>query len=451
MKKNCLFVHAQETDKVTFFSSISNFMKEEEVETTHLTFSRLEEKVYNQFGIFNTKFLPKILKNYPSYLSESDANKYDLNKLLYFTLKLNDLNGFSYNKEELYKNASRYINYLNELYSQDVFDLIVIWNDTFMYDSIAKQFANVNGIATLIFEAGIFRPNTITVDSKGVNFGNSVPQDPQYYRDLNLDENVLDELNNKNLTYQFDQQPKLKSFYLLERLQDNFHTKIIKNQLNLDNIFETTLQKLVRVFNKTVNRKIKKKDKEIVLPEEFIFVPFQVHDDSQVILNSPQIKNMGELVKIIDRELKLYNTIYNKQLVAVFKEHPADNGRIDYSNIYKKYEHENHLIFLKDGETKKILEKCKMVITINSTVGIEALQNNKPVITLGNAYYNINGVCLHCNDYNNLHKDINNVSKIDKDLVYRFLYYLRYIYQIEGNWRKGQFNHSQLKEKIGNL
>ncbi|MCV9884492.1 capsular polysaccharide export protein, LipB/KpsS family [Metabacillus halosaccharovorans] len=445
MKKNCLFIHAQETDKVTFFSSISNFLKEEEIKTTHLTFSRLDKKVYKQLGITNTRFLPKILKDFPPHLNEVNANKYDLDKLLYFTLKFNDLNGFTYNKEELYKNASRYINYLNELYSQEAFDLIVIWNDTFMYDSIAKQFASENGINTLIFEDGIFRPNTITIDPKGVNYGNSVPQDPQYYRQLNL-EKIVDET--KSEIYQIEKPTNIKKFYIYERILDSFHTWLIKDQLNLNIIFETIPHKLSRVVKKIVNKKNKTKD--IKLPEEYIFVPFQVHDDSQVILNSPQIENMEELVKVINHELKLYNKLFNKQLVAVFKEHPADYGRVDYSDIYNLYKKERHLLFLKEGDTKKIVENCTLVITINSTVGIEALQSYKPVITLGNAYYNIKGVCNYCSNHRDLHNNINSVS-IDKDLVDRFLNYLRYIYQIDGNWRKGQFNYSKFRKKLESL
>ena len=40
---------------------------------------------------------------------------------------------------------------------------------------------------------------------------------------------------------------------------------------------------------------------------------------------------------------------------------------------------------------KEVLKKAELVITLNSTVGIEALLYGKPVLTLGDAFYNIKG------------------------------------------------------------
>ena len=75
------------------------------------------------------------------------------------------------------------------------------------------------------------------------------------------------------------------------------------------------------------------------------------------------------------------------------------------------------------------------MITINSTVGIESLLYYKPVITLGNAFYNIDGIVYHADNFENLdiliEKALN--APVKQDLINKFLYYLKFHYQVDGN------------------
>jgi capsular polysaccharide export protein len=454
--KNVLFIHAHEKDKVIFFSSISKFLNKKGLNTMHLAFRRLEKEVYKKCGIYNVEFIPKVLKNYSNELSISDQRKYNIEEILSFNIQFNDLNNYKYDREELYNNIKRYINYLNDLHHTYKIDLIITWNDTFMFDRAAKQFAKCNNISLAMFEAGIFRPYTITIDSQGINYGNSVPQDPEFYKQIEFDEKKLEYLFSDII--QTSQEhffsikiPKLKKFYLKERIIDKLHTDFLRDEINLEIIFENLYQKVKKNITKKINfRTLNDNFSSKKLPKKFIFVPFQVHDDSQIILNSPTIKSMGQLVEIINREVLKFNQNYKEKYYVIFKEHPADFGRIDYSELYQKYKEQDHLIFLKNGNTNELIKKCDLVITVNSTVGIEALKSYKPVITLGNAYYNIDGIVHPCLKLDQLNQVIKSAldKGVNKKLISKFLYYLRFNYQIEGNWRQGKFNYKQLEKKL---
>ena len=146
---------------------------------------------------------------------------------------------------------------------------------------------------------------------------------------------------------------------------------------------------------------------------------------------------MYQLVENVISGLEKYNKKNGKDLKVIFKEHPMDIGKISYKNLYDKHSGNRNVIFLKKYDTKKLIKNSKLVITINSTVGIESLMNYKKVITLGNAFFNIEGVVTVCDQLNELNVCIKKAieKKVDISLINKFLYYLRFDYNLEGTWK----------------
>jgi capsule polysaccharide export protein KpsC/LpsZ len=115
--------------------------------------------------------------------------------------------------------------------------------------------------------------------------------------------------------------------------------------------------------------------------EDFVFVPFQVEGDSQIIRYSPRIKKMQQLID--------YVTAFVPGKI-IFKRHPKDDpGELKFPDRCKVYN---------SGTTHDFLTQCKYVVTINSTVGVEALSYNLPVITLGHAFYGGKGLTYQVDD-----------------------------------------------------
>ncbi|MET6759755.1 hypothetical protein [Pseudoalteromonas sp. NCIMB_1079] len=116
---------------------------------------------------------------------------------------------------------------------------------------------------------------------------------------------------------------------------------------------------------------------DIDLSCDYIFFPTQVRYDSQLILNS-DINNQQAIEKAVklakERNYKLYVKI-----------HPAETDPEilkDYILLKDKY---NFLIV--DSNTTELIKQAKVVVTINSTVGLEALIYDKELKVYGRAIY----------------------------------------------------------------
>ena len=169
------------------------------------------------------------------------------------------------------------------------------------------------------------------------------------------------------------------------------------------------------------------------LDSPYIFVPFQLHDDSQIILHSPYLHSMAELTEWVASAVRQYNAKYDQALRIIIKEHPSDYGRQNYDSLREQYP---EITFLKQFSTEQLIERASAVVTINSTVGMEALLKHKNVIVLGNATYAIDGIAQHAASVDALANALIQLETThDDDLINRFLYYIRYCYSIEGSWR----------------
>jgi capsular polysaccharide export protein len=229
------------------------------------------------------------------------------------------------------------------------------------------------GCKTFFFENGLL-PDTTTVDPRGVNYLNSVPRDADFY-----------------INYPFvatDYQP---ASILIPR----------KPRAGLI--------------------------APIALPEKFIFIPFQDDRDSQVRLFSPWIKNMREMFELGERLAQ------ETGATVVFKEHPS--SRETYPDLHERAN--ERLLFANGNATQQLIESSQFVVTLNSTVGLESLLLGKPVMTLGNAFFNIEGLVVHARNAAEAVQWVRTYPAwpLDGGLRHNFLHYLSEHYCIKGGWK----------------
>jgi len=194
-------------------------------------------------------------------------------------------------------------------------------------------------------------------------------------------------------------------------------------------------------YQRIFKRKPNGQPEKIDLPEKYIFLPFQVHDDTQVLLHSPWVKTMADLTATAVTAVKSHNKLTGDSLKLIIKEHPSDFGRVDYEPLKQKFE-DDDVLFLRYYPTPELIKKAQGVMTINSSVGIEALVQHKPVITLGNAFYNVPGIVANVKAPEEIVPNIAVVNNpVDHCLIDKFLYYLRYCYLAQGSWRQPDKEH----------
>lgn len=262
-------------------------------------------------------------------------------------------------------------------------DALVVWNGASRHCQLMLALAPKD-TRTFFVENGLL-PDTTTLDPKGVNYRNSVPRDANFY-----------------LAY--------------------------ANRVSITEDVSRPVRLVPRKPRSAGSNPIK-------LPERFIFIPFQDDRDTQVRLFSPWIRNMRELFAL--GECIAHETDW----VVVFKEHPS--SRENYPDLHQRC---NEKIFFANGNpTQQLIEASSLVITINSTVGIESLLLNKPLLTVGKAFFNIQGLVTHADSTEQLLATLGRFPNwpANQTLRQAFLHYLANEYCLPGRWQDATPTHLQ--------
>lgn len=154
-----------------------------------------------------------------------------------------------------------------------------------------------------------------------------------------------------------------------------------------DNLYKNHNLRLINTF---VSRPLNKKTKRFLAEklvyhgidtsQKYIYYPFHFTEDAQVRLKYPEGYNQYELIRNISKNLPA-----NIRLLV--KEHPAYVGNFSLKELFDLSKQPNITVVDPNISSKEIFSYCDHVITINSTVGYEALFFGKLVITLGKSFY----------------------------------------------------------------
>lgn len=112
----------------------------------------------------------------------------------------------------------------------------------------------------------------------------------------------------------------------------------------------------------------------------FLFCPLQVPRDTQVTVFGGWIDDMPHLLDCLNEA----STRLPSGMHVRVKEHPA--SPVSLKEHVEKFNNPR-LILDNESDTGALIENAEGVVTVNSSVGLEAFLFNKPVITLGQALY----------------------------------------------------------------
>jgi capsular polysaccharide export protein len=162
----------------------------------------------------------------------------------------------------------------------------------------------------------------------------------------------------------------------------------------------------------------------------FNLVPLQVSSDSQVSLGSDYAGMepfIAEMIASFARHAPPADRL-------AFKHHPRDRGYNHYGAIIRdlsrRHGVEDRVLYFHDGPLGPILKRAKSVLTINSTVGLQALYHAVPTKVLGRTFYNLPGLT----DQQSLPAFWKSPQPSDRDLFRRFYVHLIDSTQINGNF-----------------
>ncbi|CAM3954916.1 hypothetical protein [Mesobacillus thioparans] len=371
-----------------------------------------DENLYNDFSIKAERLCINQYTDYPfkEYVNYTEEELYEV---IEFNHQVGLIKNGMDSERKLLTTVTKCLENIKKFDSEYNFDLFVFFGNTII-SNIIRAYCKKNNKQYYNMENGYFRPYTLMVDPKGVNYNSTIPREFEFYRNLSLDSNRLSEYLMK---------PEYAGTNSAETL---YYRKIFYNYYGIH------IEDKKRTSN--INNKMNKDFFE--LPEEYIYVPFQLETDSQIIKHSPNVKTMNQLVEVTSKSLERYNRDNNKNLKIIYKTHPLYTSELkimDLEGIQQICKQDPNLIFLTDGNNKELLSNAKAVITINSTVGLEALIAHKPVITLGQAFYNISGLVHVVENLDYLSGTLEKALTVpvDSTVIDKFLYYLRFHYFVE--------------------
>jgi hypothetical protein len=248
-----------------------------------------------------------------------------------------------------------------------------------MHHEAAKIYALKNKISKLYLNYSNI-PGYIFLDPLGTDAKSLIFKKPHILKNISSKK-----INYKKTILKFKNIKKKQT--KLPQQKKNFFLKFTKIIFFIENylqfLFKTCSDRKIKYMSK---KKIVLEKQSQTLNEfkhkKFAFFPMQITTDVQ-ILNNYKKKNI--FFALNDAIL----LAKKKGVVLYVKENPAENNPIlvkkYLQNLKKKYP--NHIYIIQNKSVYEIINKCKFVINVNSTVGLEAILNSKKVVFLGKSMY----------------------------------------------------------------
>jgi capsular polysaccharide export protein len=247
------------------------------------------------------------------------------------------------------------------------------------------------GVVAHIFEEGYFRPGWLTLERWGINGNSRLPKQASWYRDVA-----------KHVPEHFSYEKVCNPISILGAWDVAYHLPNLLNPIlyphyktNRPAISGVEFYGWVTRFSKMpyYARRDDHQIKQIKFSKTpFFLVPLQLDGDAQLIHHSP-FDNMHDFIVSVLTSFAEYAQV---NAALVIKNHPLDTGLKNYaktvSDCAKLLDISSRVYYLETGNLDGLLEDAIGVVTVNSTVGTAALAAGRPVIALGSAIYDVDGL-----------------------------------------------------------
>ncbi len=319
----------------------------------------------------------------------------------------------------------RAASYLQDLLDANSFNAVIIWNGEDFIGKALKILAKRKSVKVIFAENGYF-PRTLQFDRGGVNINSSIAKltfaeicrsIPSESKESHPSQNEFKLADIRPLGWQ-----EYLRCFVVRKLNLKYYQYFPEHRGNS----WFTLQWL------KYQRSLIPLDQH-ELPEKYIFIPFQVHDDTQILLNSRFFKNMEDFFEFAYKTIKRN---FGDEFKIVVKEHPEDLGRYSYASLREKY---SDVIWLRKYNIDTLLEKAAYVFVINSSVGLQAIQKLRPTIIFGESFYTRDELAYPVYDLQQIDQVISQAKAgltIEmKENITKFIQYLSAHFFVSASWK----------------
>jgi capsular polysaccharide export protein len=286
-------------------------------------------------------------------------------------------------------NPREWPEFLDQLVVDKAVSDIILFGDCRPLHRAAIRVAAGRAVRVHVVEEAYMRPDWITFEEGGVNGYSSLPRDPDWYREQ------------ARALPAWSRPPKVPGSFRRRAYEDvvyNFslmagvwrfpHYRPHRHlYLLIEYAGWIRRLALMRRSERRAAAAI-----ETLHGDPLYFFPLQLDSDYQMRVHSP-FRYTETAIEFVIASFARHAPPTARLVVKL---HPLDAGLVDWPGMvgHVAVEHmvADRVTVLDGGELPKVLARSHGVVTVNSTVGGEALAKGLPVIALGKAVYDIPGL-----------------------------------------------------------
>ncbi len=141
---------------------------------------------------------------------------------------------------------------------------------------------------------------------------------------------------------------------------------------------------------------------ETLKNERYMVYPLHFHPEAATLIQGRWFNNQKEIIEMISKVLPV-------DMKLIVKEHKVSIGRRPI-NFYKEIDELFNVYFVSENQdVYSLLQESSGVVTISSSMGLEAIMLNKPVITFGDIHYNILSQVIKVRDFSTMREYVDEV------------------------------------------
>ena len=281
--------------------------------------------------------------------------------------------------------------WLRELVRTEGYDTFFLYNHYRPYNQVAWDFAEEQDLGCWVFELGLIRPNCMTVFSRQTM---PVAEIARKWDQMRAGGDPPPAVTAPPELCQVSTTAKMLTFctsFLFSRITAPLFPNFVdQREMKLGRHFKHGLIHLWRFFERGRDCEF-----DAIFAGEwagtYYAVPLQVHSDTQITRCS-DFTSIEQFIKKVVRSFE-YHAAPDARLV--FKVHPMDRGYKDYTDLIAGLNHRlggDRILYVDRVHLPTLLANSLGVVNINSSVGISGLVHHVPVLTLGTAVYDLEGL-----------------------------------------------------------
>lgn len=286
--------------------------------------------------------------------------------------------------------ADDWANYLDSYLQENSIDVVCCYGDSRHYHSEARRVCAERSVPIFCFEEGYVRPGFVTMEKGGNNANSTFPK---AFATGNLPEaSVPEPAKTKNhFRFQF----WFATLYYI--VKDWKLAGFVGYRHHRRGNWATELLAWIRagIRKHTYSRFVERGLTKQLLADTsgpLFTVPLQVAVDAQMIYHSPY----GSVADFIDQVIRSFAENAPKNARLLIKHHPMDRGFTHYGGLINRMSKglgcAARTVYAFDLDLDRVLEHSAGCVTVNSTVGLTALELGTPTITLGSSVIDAAGL-----------------------------------------------------------